>query len=463
MSFIDTLKRAFGLTPDADDNDYTPIAEDASGNANRTQAQPNADGESTEERNPIEEPNRDPSVIFEGVVEVINRHMPEFVRGCLDEETERKMLYERLDESVKEYLEKLMTYEADRQREAVSDERAKMRTEIESLRTMSKRVEEANEESTRQRLSAERQKRALTERVHDLEGKIARYEAEKEQFDLENKSLVNKVRALTVQEGDNEALKEELNNLRAELNRMRAKAADGSDSQDEATSDEGVDGQDLREIIENLEQEIANARKENEDLRQANDNLRAKNEVSDAMINDFQSRRAEDLSKIEELTKKLEDVNKQFEVLTEISKDLDKLEEAQRSDAEKISRLTRENSELQGLNERLMAELSASRSNKSEDDAKDYANETVAPAPTPAGNKDAEPRKSRNKKKRGHGLKTNPKITAIDETLNDINWLSSTPPSGSPTIPKTELDDFGYREPAKKPPRPENPAQTSLW
>ncbi|MDE6268662.1 MAG: hypothetical protein K2M04_06235 [Muribaculaceae bacterium] len=475
------MKRAFGLAPDADEyNDYNQeeAGENYSENAATSYATDDEEPRNTgcSDISCPESVERDTSIIFEGVVEVINRHMPEFVKECLNEESERKLLFERLDSSVKEYLDRLMSYEAMKQRMAVSDERSKMKTEIENLRAKSRRVEEANEESTRQRLSAERQKRALSERVHDLESQVAHFEAEREQFDLENKSLVNKVRALTVQEGDNEALKEELNNMRAELSRMRAGAINPSadttepetaNTSEDATLREKIDA--LQEQVASLEQAIASARTENEELRQANDNLRVKNDVSDAMINDYQSRTAEDSKKIEELTSQVqeaasqveeltsqvEESNRQFEVLNEISEELDKLEEAKKKDADRISRLTDENQELKDLNERLMSELSAVKEQLT---AASVTSETVAEY----ANEAAEDPKDTPKRKR-RGLKMSPKITAIDETLNDTDWLVSTPPAGTSLAPKVELEDFGYKEPTKKPSRPENPAQTSLW
>lgn len=468
MSFFNAMKRAFGLAPDADEyNDYN--LEEGAGEKFGENAVTSTSIDDNEQVNAglsdtkcPDSVERDTSIIFEGVVEVINRHLPEFVKDCLNEEAERKLIFERLDTSVKNYLDRLISYEAKKQRMAVSDERSKMKTEIENLRAKSRRVEEANEESTRQRLSAERQKRALSERVHDLESQVAHFEAEREQFDLENKSLMNKVRALTVQEGDNEALKEELNNVRAELSRMRAGAADSSaetteqetaNPTEETALREKIDA--LQEQVDSLEQSIAAARTENEELRQANDNLRAKNDVSDAMINDYQSRSAEDMKRIEELTSQVEDANRQFDVLNEISEELDKLEEAKKKDADRISRLTDENKELKDLNERLMSELSAVKEqltavSATSESMAEYVNETVEdPTDIP--------------KRKRRGLKMSPKITAIDETLNDTDWLVSTPPAGTAPVPKVELEDFGYKEPIKKPSRPENPAQTSLW
>ena len=61
----------------------------------------------------------------------------------------------------------------------------------------SKEVEDSSE-AKKQQLSAERQKRALTDKVRELEKQLADISAENEQYILENKSLVNKLRVTQV-------------------------------------------------------------------------------------------------------------------------------------------------------------------------------------------------------------------------------------------------------------------------
>ena len=60
---------------------------------------------------------------------------------------------------------------------------------------------------------------------------------------------------------------------------------------------------------------------------------------------------------------------------------------------------------------------------------------------------------------------SNVKISAIDESIIDADWLISTPPEGTITRPASSItgEDFGYQAPAKKTTPPENDAQMSLW
>ena len=55
-------------------------------------------------------------------------------------------------------------------------------------------------------------------------------------------------------------------------------------------------------------------------------------------------------------------------------------------------------------------------------------------------------------------------ISAIDEALDDADWLIATPPEGTQmrSTSNSSDDDFGYQEPTKKT-APENDAQMLLW
>ena len=55
------------------------------------------------------------------------------------------------------------------------------------------------------------------------------------------------------------------------------------------------------------------------------------------------------------------------------------------------------------------------------------------------------------------------KISAIDEDLDNTDWLVATPPAGTSAKTSGVSDaEFGYQEPQRKTP-PENSAQMSLW
>ena len=66
-------------------------------------------------------------------------------------------------------------------------------------------------------LSADRRRRALDDRVRDLEGKLATLEAEREQYQLENKSLLNKLKVADIQPGVVDEMTREIERLKQAL------------------------------------------------------------------------------------------------------------------------------------------------------------------------------------------------------------------------------------------------------
>lgn len=163
-----------------------------------------------------------PSEIFKTVVEVFNRSLPDFLGDSVDAERQQKFLYDALDEGMKRYLGQLDRDARRRYDEMRHADMLKTETELRDLREALRRQEEESDELKKLQLSAERQKRALNERVRDLEKQIATLQAEGEQLDLENKSLVNKLRINALQEKDIEAMRSDAAEMQEQLSRLRA-------------------------------------------------------------------------------------------------------------------------------------------------------------------------------------------------------------------------------------------------
>ena len=208
MSFFNSLGKFFGFGND--DADYNEIA----GSDNQpTIIRPvftidTPESQSAEKDEPDEEPefvkSEDIPVeqIFEKVVDIFNQALPDFIAQNIDKEKQQRQIYEALDSSLKQYIKNLAQNADKDANQRWQNERKRLMAEIDQHRENSKRQSETEEGLRNQHLSAERQKRALSERINDLEGQIATLEAEREQFELEKKSLVNKLRASTVQEGE---------------------------------------------------------------------------------------------------------------------------------------------------------------------------------------------------------------------------------------------------------------------
>ena len=79
-------------------------------------------------------------------------------------------------------------------------------------------------------MGPERQNRALGERIHELEMKVTNAEAEVEQYELENKSLLNKLKVVQVKTDDADYFKTENERLKAEIVKFKNEAALSSNS-----------------------------------------------------------------------------------------------------------------------------------------------------------------------------------------------------------------------------------------
>ncbi len=222
-----------------------------------------------------------PDAIFNKVVEIFNESLPPFLRECVDPDKQARYIHDALDSSMREYVAQLDKEADTRVKIKLENGQISLRREIETLREKAKKIEDASAEWKEQKLSAERQKRALSERVHDLEKQIDAFHAEKEQFELENKSLVNKLRAMSIQDGDIETLRNDNDMLRNEIKTLKENTS--------KTIDNNTINQlnSLKDSVDDLTAQKETLTRERNIL--ANDIvvLKKKCEISDAMINDL--------------------------------------------------------------------------------------------------------------------------------------------------------------------------------
>lgn len=226
-----------------------------------------------------------PAAIFNKVVEIFNESLPPFLRECVDPEKQARYIHDALDDSMKSYLAQIDKDADSRMKVKLENGQSALRQEIETLRKKTKKIEDTSAEWKEQKLSAERQKRALSERVHDLEKQVDSFNAEKEQYELENKSLVNKLRALSIQDSDMDALRSENETLRNEIKILKENAP--------KTIVPAVDQETLKQL-DRLKDSVDDLAAQKETLMRernilANDIvvLKKKCEISDVMLNDL--------------------------------------------------------------------------------------------------------------------------------------------------------------------------------
>lgn len=333
MSFINKIKCAFGFSDEADDSIIdddpdvqqvtvaTRIAEPLIAPANDTVKQ-------TREAS-VDDMH--PSIIFERVIAMFNEALPDFLQKSVDTEAQRRALFNALDADMKAYLTNIRERAEQECQRHFADERTKLQANIREMESRYREFEEMRSEMNNKQLSNDRQRRTLNERIHSLETQIAEMHAEQEQLQLENKSLINKVKVASVYEKDNTEMVEENKKLQLEINRLRQLQVRGESADDDSVkklsqeleqrSDElktalealelaRKDIEDKEHTSKTLENEVAAGRKEAEKLQKQVSQLKEELESVRTEQNDEDKEAmAEQLRLIEEQVSKFEEVS----------------------------------------------------------------------------------------------------------------------------------------------------------
>lgn len=468
MSFFNTIKCALGFDSDDDEPEVGidatvqplhSVPDEAAPTMQPLQEAPEA----------VERREIPVDVIFSRVVEIFNEALPDFLKKSVDPEAERRLLYDALDTSVKEYLTSLAE-EAERESaERWKKEKTRLYSEFETLRSKATKAEENENESKTRRLSAERQKRALNERIHDLESQIAQLQAEHEQFELENKSLINKLRVNSIQEGDNEVLRQEIADLKARI-------ASGAPSEPEdyqetkeklAAAETGCTA--LKEQVDEISRQLEDtAARLAESQRKAEEAERSREEAENrvAEIEQKLNSASEELAETQRTLAIAEEIQAQVERFEEIKNRKDaKITDLQAKRDQMVERVRMLENECRSLKKTIESNLMSQARSESEfkseierlrkmlSESPDQSPVTPEPMPTV----ESKPRQRRKK--------SQVKISAIDESLDNTDWLVATPPEGTSlrnSVTSDSDNQFGYQAPHRKTP-PDNEAQMSLW
>ena len=268
-----------------------------------------------------------PDNLLEHIVELINASLPDFVRTCIDRESEKRYIYEHLGDSFKNYIAELRGQARSTVEQEVAATRQKLEEELAAQRRKTAELEEQKNEIRNAQLSAERQKRALHDKVHDLDNRVATLEAEKEQYELENKSLLNKLKVADVKQHElDEVMSEntrllgviqELKNAHAdepasaEIEELWQQAAQATASLDEAIQKAEVlsgENEALRRLIEEKEQAISEKEQmveqigsEKSSLLAAYDELKTTNESLQRLIEEKEQAISEKEQMVEQI------------------------------------------------------------------------------------------------------------------------------------------------------------------
>lgn len=394
MSFLSSMKKALGFSNELDEEEMLELTDDVAAEERETTDRGTRGTErgtyenrGTMDRGTISVPveqivprqGNDESLageIFDAVIKLFNEFQPEFISSCLNTDEQKRYILEHIDKGVKTRLEEAVNEARLQATRENSESQKKMSADIAHLRELNASLEAKKNEFQSAQLSASRQKRALNERVHDLETQVANLEAEKEQFQLENRSLVNKLRVASV-----------------------ASPVMDSDAQEE-----------LKALMEKVEK-----------FEEVKERL-------DAKIADLKSKLANETDSHAQTAKELEMVKSENDGLRKtIETNLYAQAQSEAELKAKIAELTEKLSQQQ-------AAVTATEATQAE-----YV-----------------PKQSKRKSKK------RPVISAIDELMESTDWFVAQEPTPMKKGGDGE-DDFGYKEPVKKPNSKDDDKQLSLF
>lgn len=168
MSLSSTLKRMFGFGETTDlDDELDDLQYDLTPPAKFTDI-------------PVAEPGDVAGELFSAIVELFNRWQPEFVSACISTEEQRRYIYNSLSAELRARIDGQQPGSA-----PMSDEQQRdLLREIDRLKYENSKTDDIRNKLEQTRLSAERQKRALSDRVVDLTRQVATLEEENERLAL---------------------------------------------------------------------------------------------------------------------------------------------------------------------------------------------------------------------------------------------------------------------------------------
>lgn len=366
--------------------------------------------------------------IFTTVLETFNNALPAFLRDAVDPEAQKKYLFNQLDKSVKEQLARATAIAREQSEASWQQRQAGLRAEVENYKEKLRLTEEKQGAARQAKLSAERQKRALSERVHDLESQVIRLEADAEQTELEKKSLVNKLKVANVHEEDSAALREEISRLKSEL--LKARAAQVADPEQAGDATPSLSADSAQEL-ESLRAEVASLK---ESLSLVNEELASTRES-------------------------LENATEDLRVAEEIQAQLEKFEDVKKRQDSRISSLKKKNIELTRRLEDTQAILDKLRNDKAETEKTLDSGESPS---SPADEPDVLPKPVASDETDMQVAVNRTSDALFEVAFDDSAWVNE--PAHPSAVAEDPLD-FGYKPPKKKsaPPADDATHQLSLW
>lgn len=404
-----------------------------------------------------------PADLFDAVIAVFNEAQPDFVKKCLDTEAQRKYLIDSIDSRLREQVENAAQTSANRWKE----EKLRLESRISELEGDDNTIAVLRKENRRLQLSVDRQKRALLDRINDLESQVARQAEEKERFyshrkpspsDEELSQAKARIEELEATIASNEeALRNQAAAGKTDAETPDAEIEAGTISEQEqriAEQEKQIAERDSR--IAQLTSECDKLREEAARQSTLREQLEVKTSMSDNMINDLRNQAAAARRELETMQEE------QLQAVEQIQKEIDAFEDLKARKDAKITELQDSNASLRRTIEtnlynqansemRLRKEIKDLQAQL--DAAKSAVESDSAVSEPYREDENASSDSARNAEKPAARRRGRPRKVKIDSSLDNTDWFSGG---------KHDDPDFGYHEPPRKPVN-DNEAQLSLF
>lgn len=170
--------------------------------------------------------------VVDKVTAVLNTGLPEYALECIDKEAQSKYVRSLIGSTLIEFLQQIKESAEESARQKWQKERMDLANKSAESTKAINDYKQKNDELRNRAMSLDRQKSALNERIATLEAKANTAEAEREQYELECKSLMNKLKVSAVNDEtlqslkqENESLQKENADIKAEMEKKATEAA----------------------------------------------------------------------------------------------------------------------------------------------------------------------------------------------------------------------------------------------
>ena len=191
MTFLSSIKRALGIDSDdfieeeMDNGEYKVTTHDELASSTNASAPKESSVKQPLTAAAPANGSDIPDEAIEALLKVINAGVPEFIRNSIDIEIQKRQVMDAMGEPFRESIRKIKADAVAAEQQAAAQYKASAEAQIKQLNASVAEASAKYSELKTAHTSIERQKKALSERLRDLEDKkIPAYEAEKEQFQI---------------------------------------------------------------------------------------------------------------------------------------------------------------------------------------------------------------------------------------------------------------------------------------